>query len=248
MINPYPYIIKEFFTKEEYAIVSNYMKSLLKEKSYIFLDEVKKRGAFDKWVINHIVGRINISIDKLYVPEELKSILSKNSKSLNPNSEFKFIEFVRYSKDFGNPRIDPHIDPPSKQAFMFNLQIDANIEWPLVEYITDGTVETILKNNECAVMDVNRIVHWRKPQVFNEGDYVDMIFIHFTDESIEPYPDEWYPHPPEWKKDKAFVNSIKYEKEMIRLYPSSKTVTQDELGAEVKERVNRLGIKSIIKF
>jgi hypothetical protein len=248
LITPYPYIIKEFFTEEEYAIVSNYMKSLLKEKSYIFLDEVKKRGAFDKWVINHIVGRINISIDKLYVPEELKSILSKNSKYLNPNSEFKFIEFVRYSKDFGNPRIDPHIDPPSKQAFMFNLQLDANIEWPLVEYITDKTVETVLNNNECAVMDVDRIVHWRKPQLFKDGDYVDMIFIHFTDESIEPYPKEWYPHPPEWKKDQAFINSIRYEKEMLGIYPSTKTTTQDELGQQVKDRINSIGIKSIIKF
>jgi hypothetical protein len=248
MISPYPYVIENFFDETEYKTIKNYMHSLMREREYVFINDVSKLEGRDKWIINHYVGRINITIDKEYFPEELTAIISKHSKDLNPNSEFSFIEFVRYSKAFGYPRIDPHIDPPSKQTFMFNVQIDANIKWPLVEYIDDLPVETVLNNNECAVMNVDRIVHWRKPMYFNDGDYVDMAFIHFNDENIEPVPKEWYPHPPSWKEDRAFIHSIRYTKNMVREYPAIKDGTMDDLALEVKDRVNSIGIESILNL
>jgi hypothetical protein len=156
-----------------------YIQTLMLQKDYVFINEVDKKQSGGKWVVNHYVGKVNITIDKGNLPVDIFNLVTKYSKEINSNSEFSFIEFVRYSNDFGNPRVDPHIDPPSKQAFMFNLQIDANIDWPLVEYIDEKISEIILKNNECAVMDVNRVVHWRKPMAFKDRNYVDMAFIHF---------------------------------------------------------------------
>lgn len=239
-------IIKNFLTQEEVSLLKSYIKMLMLEKDYVFINEVDKKHSGGKWVVNHYVGRINITINKEGLPTDIFNIVTKYSKEINGNSEFNFIEFVRYSNNFGNPRVDPHIDPPSKQAFMFNLQIDANIDWPLVEYIDEKISEMVLKNNECAVMDVNRVVHWRKPMAFKDGNYVDMAFVHFNDNSIEPVPESWYPLPPSWKDTNAFIHSKNYSESISSEYPSTKDYDMDKLGQIVKDNVNNNGLKALL--
>lgn len=241
-----PNIIKNFLTQEEMTMLKLYIQTLMLQKDYVFINEVDKKQSGGKWVVNHYVGRVNITIDKGSLPVNIFNLATKYSKEINSNSEFTFIEFVRYSNHFGNPRVDPHIDPPSQQAFMFNLQIDANIDWPLVEYINEEASEIVLKNNECAVMDVNRVVHWRKPMAFKDGNYVDMAFIHFNDNTIEPVPERWYPLPPSWKDTNAFIHSKNYSESILSEYPSTKDYGMDELGQRVKDNVNRDGLKSLL--
>lgn len=241
-----PNIIKNFLTQEEMMLLKLYIQTLMLQKDYVFINEVDKKQSGGKWVVNHYVGRINITIDKANLPTNIFNLVTKYSKEINGNSEFSFIEFVRYSNNFGNPRVDPHIDPPSKQAFMFNLQIGANIDWPLVEYINEEASEIILKNNECAVMDVNRVVHWRKPMAFKDGNYVDMAFIHFNDNSIEPVPESWYPLPPSWKDTKAFIHSKNYSESISSEYPSTKDYDMDKLGEIVKNNVNKNGLRALL--
>lgn len=242
MIKEYSKVVDDFLTPEEIVKLNDYVKDLMLTRDYVFINDSSKEESRGKWVVNHYVGRINITLDRSVLPADITSLLSKNSKEINPNSEFNFVEFVRYSTSFGNPRVDPHIDPPSKQAFMFNLQLNSNISWPIVEYISGELSEIILKNNQCAVMDVNRVVHWRKPIALKDGEYVDMAFIHFNDNDIEPIPQSWYPLPPFWKDTDAYNHSKKYKQEIAIHYPNIEGQTMDELGQVVKNTVNKEGL------
>lgn len=242
MIKEYSKVIDNFLLPEEIVELSKYVKELMTTRDYVFINDSSKEESRGKWVVNHYVGRVNITLHKSMLPPNIASMVSKNSKEINPDSEFDFVEFVRYSTNFGNPRVDPHIDPPSKQAFMFNLQLNANTVWPIVEYVDGEASEIILKNNQCAVMDVNRVVHWRKPMALKDGEYVDMAFVHFNDNSIEPLPQSWYPLPPFWKDTDANSNSKKYKQELAIQYPNMDGQTMDELGEVVKNTVNREGL------
>lgn len=237
MITPYPHVIENFFKEDELVFMRDHIDYLINNKEFVFMSDIENKDETkDKWLVNHYVGRINFIINKNRLDKKILDCIERESKNLNQNSEFTFIELVRYSNIFGIPAIDPHIDPPSKQAFMFNVQVNSNIEWPLVEFVDGLPVDIVLKDNSCAVMDVNRIVHWRKPTFFNDGDYVDMLFIHFTDQNIEPLPQEHYPHPPSWKKD-GVPQSDLYNLEMSRSYPNRKEITTQQRAEIVKNRV-----------
>jgi hypothetical protein len=41
--------------------------------------------------------------------------------------------------------------------------------------------EIELKDNQGYWMNVRDQVHWRRPQTFNDGDFLQMIFFHFHD-------------------------------------------------------------------
>ena len=242
MISPYPHIINNFFNEEEFLFIKQYMLDLIKNKEYVFMKDVSDRlETKDKWVVNHHVGRINFIIPKNKMPKEILDCITRESKKINPNSNLEFVEIVRYSSLYGIPGIDPHIDPPSKRCFMFNIQIDSNIQWSLMEYVGQDAIEIPLKNNSCAVMDVSRVIHWRKPILFQDGDYVDMLFMHFVDENTVPVDSSHYPHPPYWKNDAAYKYTTAYNLEMLKNYPQKKDINLDDLADIVKKRVSEIG-------
>jgi len=224
-------IIKNFFTEEQLDLCKKYIKNLYANKKFVYYDSEKKKENAGCWVVNHFVGRINILLNKSQIPPEFLNLLELHRKKINNNSVLDSIEIVVYSNLYGNPRLDPHIDPPTKRDFMLNIQIDSTLSWPIVQHINDNSVYHVLNNNECLPMDVVNNVHWREPIKINDDDYVVMIFAYFDDESITPYPKDWYPHPPMWKKNGVEIRK-KFTEQIIENYG----VDSDNFNS-IKERV-----------
>lgn len=226
-----PYVIKNFFNEQELDLSKQYVKYLLSNRKFVEYDPAKKKENAGSWVINHFVGRINIMLPASEIPNDFIGILERYKNQINSKAKLDGVEVVIYSNMYGNPRIDPHIDPPSKRDFMFNIQLDSNINWPISEYIENQIKTTVLNNNECLVMDVVKYVHWREPIKLNDGEYMAMVFVYFDDEQRQPYPDDWYPHPPEWKRVGMEIHS-EYSNKMSLLYPED----HDDYD-KIKERI-----------
>lgn len=223
--------IKNFFTEEQLHLCKKYIKILYDTREFVYYDAEKKKENAGSWVINHFVGRINILLNKSDIPTEFLNLLDFYRQKINNNSTLDSVEVVVYSSLYGNPRLDPHIDPPSKRDFMLNIQVDSTLRWPIVQHIDNKNVYTILNNNECLPMDVVNNVHWREPIKINDNDYVVMIFAYFNDESIEPYPQDWYPHPPMWKKNGMDVQK-KFTEQVAEVYG-----TESDNYDKIKEKV-----------
>lgn len=232
------------FSEKEHSILKNHMLYLLNNKDFVFFDEVDRSQYSDGWEINHHVGRIEITLPYKIVPEDIKVILMKKGNEINSSSYIEYVEFVRYSNIFGPPRVEPHIDPPSKQQFMFNIQIDGNVDWDIVNY-KDGKPENFtLKNGECLVMDVCNDVHWREPIALKDGEFLDMMFVHYNDDLVELYPEEWYPHPPQWKENS--IHHVIYTRKLNSAYKQVINDNRDTLASKVKQNIAENGIHRLL--
>lgn len=239
-----PFKKDDMFSAEEHDVLKKHMLYLLKNKEFVFFDEIDRSKYSDGWEINHHVGRIEITLPYEIVPEDIKNILIKKGQSISPESYIEYVEFVRYSNIFGPPRVEPHIDPPSKQQFMFNIQIDGNVDWDIVNYKNKRPEKFTLKNGGCLVMDVCNDVHWREPIALKDGEFLDMMFVHYYDESVEPYPEEWYPHPPHWKD--SFMHHVSYTRGLNAAYRQTINENRDALAAKVKQNITENGIHKLL--
>lgn len=99
--------------------------------------------------------------------------------------------FARYENVTSNcgkfhfkPSLFPHYDETFKEPrFTFDYQLSSNISWPIV---VEPDKEFILKDNQAITFSGTHQVHWRKPTLFKEGDFVEMIFCHFSDPTSGP--------------------------------------------------------------
>ena len=93
-------------------------------------------------------------------------------------------------------------------------------------------------------MDVCNDVHWREPIALKDGDFLDMMFVHYYDESVEPYPEEWYPHPPHWKDN--FMHHVSYTRGLNTAYRQTINENRDALAAKVKQNITENGIHKLL--
>lgn len=124
-------------------------------------------------------GKTFVNIGPGVFPEKFYKKAEEYAKKINPNVKFEYVSIVKYSKEFSNPMLRPHFDIPSKVAFILDYQLDGNTTWPLVVNLE----EYVLQNNQALAFDNNLTIHWRKPQIFKENEYLYMMFFSFVDES-----------------------------------------------------------------
>ena len=124
-------------------------------------------------------GKTFVNIGPNEFPEKFYKKAEEHAKKINPNVKFEYVSIVKYAKEFSNPILRPHFDIPSKVAFILDYQLDGNTTWPLVVNLE----EYVLQNNQALAFDNNLTIHWRKPQIFKENEYLYMIFFSFVDES-----------------------------------------------------------------
>lgn len=241
-----PQVINNFFSDTELDEFISYMDDLLATKNFYFFNDASNTLT-DGWIINHFVGRINITILPKSIPDKFIDIFEKHKDKINKDSKLSFIELVRYSTKFGNPKINPHIDPSSKQDFMLNVQIKSTKQWPISQFINDKIETTSLKDNECLIMDVAKDVHWRDPVPLENNDYVDMLFVHYTDNRRVPTPIEWYPHPPEWKEKGKDITD-KYNTLVDYFYFSKRKESFSELEKRIKSEITSSGVRSMFQI
>lgn len=84
--------------------------------------------------------------------------------------------YVEYNTKYINPNLPPHSDP-TNNILNLDYQLDANTEWPIC---ANGECFT-LKNNQAFAFGAAEQIHWRPHKIFNENEYVRMIFFHFKD-------------------------------------------------------------------
>lgn len=166
--------IYSFLTDSELADANNFVNDLL--------ERGKTGGTVDQYTV-----KLDRAAGKLYChmkPEMFpKSVVDKavaHAKSLNENAYLESVIVCKYAKEYGQPQLAPHFDRPSKVCFMLDLQIDSNVDWP----ITIEGVDYSVNNNDAVVLETVRKVHWRKPQVFNDGEFVTVLFFSCTDDTL----------------------------------------------------------------
>lgn len=119
------------------------------------------------------------------MPTVIKDKVMQQMKIIhNQNVKLEEIAFARYSKEYSDiPALTPHYD----NTFMhprvtLDVQLKANVDWTIV--VEDHEIK--LQDNMAAAFSGTHQVHWRKPLEFKDGDFVDMLFCHFSLENSLP--------------------------------------------------------------
>lgn len=119
------------------------------------------------------------------IPQKIKDKMNKIARKIyQQNVNLEEISFARYSKEYGDfPNLTPHYDNAFlEQRVTIDVQLRSNMEWPLVV----SNKEFILKDNEALTFSGTHQIHWRKHQEFNDKDFIEMLFCHFSLENKRP--------------------------------------------------------------
>lgn len=133
----------------------------------------------------------NQDISDFNLPNIIKDKIIKYAEEISGvnNLEISEYQFSRYSntiEDDGTvsrPSLFPHFDETfAEPRFTFDYQIGGNTEWPIV---VEGKSFS-LKNNQALTFAGTHQVHWRTKKIFDDDQYIDMIFCHLRKIGAEP--------------------------------------------------------------
>jgi len=88
----------------------------------------------------------------------------------------RYEKFVMEDGTTSYPNLTPHFDTFEEPRFTFDYQMAGNTSWPIV---VEGK-EFTLENNQAVTFAGTHQIHWRPKKVFEEGEYIDMIFCHLS--------------------------------------------------------------------
>lgn len=106
--------------------------------------------------------------------------------------EIKEYNLSRYEKTdrdgkIFNPILFPHTDEAFKEARVtLDYQIKSNIEWSISVDNWETENEFTLKDNELLSFAGTHQIHWRNKKDFNDGDFVEAVFMHFSPIPAQP--------------------------------------------------------------
>jgi hypothetical protein len=183
-------IFNKFHLSELKNVAHSRFESIKKiDRNEITLEDDIYTGTLDV-IIDNKMGRAQMAIPKNCFSDNLVLFLDELGKKYNPNAEFASITFCRYAKEYGDPQLMPHIDHPSKIAFILDLQIESNVSWP----ICFENTSYVLNDEESILMESTKYPHWREPMLFKDGEYLDMMFMYFMDYTLEKNSEEEDPN------------------------------------------------------
>ena len=146
------------------------------------------RSTGGNFVQEHCQANLFIELE-----QEVVKKFTKVARLVSGNDNLVLTEhcFARYENVTSNcgkfhfkPSLFPHYDETFKEPrFTFDYQLSSNISWPL---IVEPDKEFVLKDNQAVTFSGTHQVHWRKPTLFKDGDFVEMIFCHFSDPTSGP--------------------------------------------------------------
>ena len=158
-----------------------------------------------KQLKNNINGRIDKSKGRIIrpipnislLPEEVVTILTNKASELyGKNLKLHAAAFGQYSKEFGDPKLTPHIDEVPSQVTI-DYQLDGNVDWSIV---IEGN-EYWLKNNSILTFEGENVLHWRPKKEFSDKDFLDLIWFQFIDDDHWSYKTDVRPDFKEYKKN-----------------------------------------------
>jgi hypothetical protein len=191
------FIISNIFSDEDIETIYEHIEKTPVDKTFDQPDY--GHTAYFSWLPENIVKKIeDMANNNYHKPLVLREL-----------------SFARYDTRNGRtPLLYPHFDNPfQERRITYDIQVRGTKPWPLV--VEGKSFE--LKDNEALVFSGTHQIHWREHTIFNDDDYVDMIFCHFSEpidiaekvtdshrermqgrEKIER--DAWYQNKPEYGK------------------------------------------------
>jgi len=204
-------IIDNLLSEKEISIFNNITKDLEAPKdeygNFIFDDQ-------DSYIsVSKYLGRIQFNINNisdLFPVKNLeladKSLTIRLTKLANYISGLDLtlssITYVEYSSRYGTPSLPPHYDGDNNDLIV-NYQFDSNTRWDIG--VNFETYE--IKNNSALVFNPNKTAHWRPNKIFNDGDFVKMIFFRFAKKEN---PTDYSDLQKFWPNDEVFKNICEF--------------------------------------
>jgi hypothetical protein len=208
-------IIDNLLSEKEISIFNNITKDLEAPKdeygNFIFDDQDSYTS------VSKYLGRIQFNINNIgdlfpvknsgLADKSLTIRLTKLANSISGlDLTLSSITYVEYSSRYGTPSLPPHYDGDNNDLII-NYQFDSNTRWDLG--VNFETYE--IKNNSALVFNPNKTAHWRPNKIFNDGDFVKMIFFRFAKkENPTDYSDlqKFWPNDEDFKNICEFRNSL----------------------------------------
>jgi hypothetical protein len=204
-------IIDDLLSEKEISIFNNITKDLEAPKdeygNFIFDDQ-------DSYIsVSKYLGRIQFNINNigdlfpvknLELADKLLTIrLTKLANSISGlDLTLSSITYVEYSSRYGTPSLPPHYDGDNNDLIV-NYQFDSNTRWDIG--VNFETYE--IKNNSALVFNPNKTAHWRPNKIFNDGDFVKMIFFRFAKKEN---PTDYSDLQKFWPNDEVFKNICEF--------------------------------------
>lgn len=167
-------IIDNVLTQEE---ISTIFEIVSKTESQNFHNEL----AYNSWHIQ--------------LPNSLVEKFTKHAESVAgvplKLEEYNFSRYEKVTSSCGkytfNPLLFPHTDEAfQSDRFTFDYQIRSNVQWPIT---VDNWVEEkdyTLQDNQALTFSGTHQVHWRPKREFVEGEFIELIFLHFAPLDKQP--------------------------------------------------------------
>jgi hypothetical protein len=204
-------IIDDLLSEKEISIFNNITKDLEAPKdeygNFIFDDQDSYTS------VSKYLGRIQFNINNIgdlfpvknsgLADKSLTIRLTKLANSISGlDLTLSSITYVEYSSRYGTPSLPPHYDGDNNDLII-NYQFDSNTRWDLG--VNFETYE--IKNNSALVFNPNKTAHWRPNKIFNDGDFVKMIFFRFAKKEN---PTDYSDLQKFWPNDEVFKNICEF--------------------------------------
>jgi hypothetical protein len=204
-------IIDNLLSEKEISIFNNITKDLEAPKdeygNFIFDDQDSYTS------VSKYLGRIQFNINNIgdlfpvknsgLADKSLTIRLTKLANSISGlDLTLSSITYVEYSSRYGTPSLPPHYDGDNNDLII-NYQFDSNTRWDLG--VNFETYE--IKNNSALVFNPNKTAHWRPNKIFNDGDFVKMIFFRFAKKEN---PTDYSDLQKFWPNDEVFKNICEF--------------------------------------
>lgn len=181
-MNTFPVVIRSLFDEDELISITSIANKKLRTTESKDIQELTWEEIYNDYrdaQIDKYFGKIHISLPdhefEIFRPYVLEKIL-KHINKFDDEVTLKSFSIVKYSNEYGTPQLTPHVDHPTDVAFLLDIQIGGNVDWPILI----NNIPVILKNGDAVAIDVENQVHWRSSQKFNDGDFVYMLFLFFN--------------------------------------------------------------------
>lgn len=135
--------------------------------------------------ISKYLGRLQASDCFMPIPQEIyKKLYDISSVFFDSPHDMSGIVYVEYNNLYGEPNLPPHFDE-DRNDLIINYQLSSNTSWD----VGVGLKNYQLEDNTALLFNGNKNIHWRPKKIFNDGEYVRMLFFRFCkreDPSVYP--------------------------------------------------------------
>jgi hypothetical protein len=155
------YVISDVLTKEEIDQIYERLESPYRE----YVKQPYGQQISDFWMPPSAINKI---------VEHCENITGIPGLILEAYQFSRYEKFVMADGTTSYPNLTPHYDNFEEPRFTFDYQISSNTSWPIV---VEG-VEFELEDNQAVTFSGTHQVHWRSKKIFEDGEFIDMIFCH----------------------------------------------------------------------